>query len=164
MSSRLVGSGTGGALLDASKRAASRPDLGLAAVTPRLFSFEVGAFQRTRSSVGMRGRLTAFTLRSAAAAACVRRSSGDCARCRGSRCCGLPLLSMVDGGARVCPPVSVDDLEQIPPIGRDRVQLYLNSEGRVSALIQEITYVRITILPANRRALRPPACSTQLLR
>jgi hypothetical protein len=39
VSSRLVGSGAGGALFDASKRAASRPELGLAAVTPRLFSF-----------------------------------------------------------------------------------------------------------------------------
>jgi hypothetical protein len=74
-------------------------------------------------------RLTAFTLRSAAAAAWVRRSSGDCGRCRGPRCSGLPLLSMVNGGARVCPPVSADDLEQRPPISRDRVQsLYLKSE------------------------------------
>ena len=65
------------------------------------------------------GRLTAFTLRSAAAAAWVRRSSAVCGGCRGP----LPLLSMVDGGARVWPPVRVDDLEQIPPISRDQLQV-----------------------------------------
>jgi len=39
VSSRLVGSGAMGADLDASNRAASRPELGLAVLTPRLFSF-----------------------------------------------------------------------------------------------------------------------------
>jgi len=50
VSSRLLGSGTIGAVLDASNWAASRPELGLAALTPRLFSFWSFANVRVASS------------------------------------------------------------------------------------------------------------------
>jgi len=62
VSSRLVGSGTRGATLEASKLAASRPALGLAALTPRLFSVFIlcsaaaAAWDRRASALGGRER------------------------------------------------------------------------------------------------------------
>lgn len=83
--------------MDASKRAASCPEFGLAALTPRL--------------------LSAFILRSAAAAASDLRDSAFCGGCEG-RCWGLPVdvrgWSVL--GTKVCPPVWLDDLEQSDPI------------------------------------------------
>lgn len=89
--------------MDASKRAASCPEFGLAALTPRF--------------------LCALILSSAAAAAWVLRSSvtfgGGYEGCRG-RVIGRGLLPVDARGwsieTKVCPPVWLDDLEQIDPI------------------------------------------------
>jgi len=102
--SRLVGSTARGAVFDASRRAASRPELGLAALTPRLFA--------------------AFILSSAAAAAWDRRVSAVCGwRCLSALARPAEPVDGCEGEARVCPPERCDGLEQIVPIS-----LFLSDE------------------------------------
>jgi len=56
VSSRLLGSGAIGAVLDASNWAASRPDLGLAALTPRVFCFLMSGYIQHDVRVASSGR------------------------------------------------------------------------------------------------------------
>jgi hypothetical protein len=60
VSSRLGGSGTRGAVLDASNWAASRPELGLEALTPRLFCFDVGDVVVNQRTGGKEGERAAY--------------------------------------------------------------------------------------------------------
>lgn len=88
----------------------------------------------------MGGGLTALILRSAAAAASDLRASEFCGGCEG-RCWGLPVdargWSVM--GTKVCPPVWLDDLEQIDPICvseslRYLVERLIGVEQRAGAL------------------------------
>lgn len=72
---------------------------------------------RSRQSIIVDGRLTALILRSAAAAAWDLRASGFGGGCEG-RCWVLPIEARGWSvlGTKVCPPVWLDDLEQIDPM------------------------------------------------
>lgn len=91
--------------------------LALLAKTNYIFSLvaESSAHELRQSIVG--GRLTLLILCSAAAAAWDLRASAFCGGCEG-RCWGLPVdvRGWLVSETKVCPPVWLDDLEQIDPI------------------------------------------------